>query len=138
MKKINVVAAIIERDGKYFCTKRNYSKYDYISYKWEFPGGKIELNESPEEALKREICEELDIEIEITSHFITISHEYPDFKIEMVCYLCEQISGKINLNEHIDFLWLEIDELKDLDWAEADIPIVNKLVNEKLCYMKNI
>ena len=129
MKKINVVAAIIERDEKYFCTKRNYSKYDYISYKWEFPGGKIELNESPEEALAREIFEELDIEIAVTRHFATISHEYPDFNIEMACYLCEHISREICLKEHIDFKWLEISELNKLDWAEADLPIVNKLVN---------
>jgi 8-oxo-dGTP diphosphatase len=129
MKRINVVAAIIEKEGKIFCAKRNFSKYDYISYKWEFPGGKEEENESSEEALKREIHEELDVEIIVNNHFITILHKYPDFEIEMVCYLCKLISGEISLNEHVDFKWLKTSELNELDWAEADIPIVNKLIN---------
>jgi 8-oxo-dGTP diphosphatase len=129
MKRVNVVAAIIEKDGKFFCGKRNYSKYDYISYKWEFPGGKKEENESHQEALVREIREELDVEIKVIEHFLTILHEYPDFEIEMICYLCKQISGEIYLREHTDFMWLEINELNKLDWAEADIPIVNKLIN---------
>lgn len=131
MKRISVVAAVIEKDGKYFCGKRANNKYEYLSYKWEFPGGKVEINEYPEDALVREIREELDIDIIIIKHFITISHQYPDFEIEMSCYLCNQISGNISLKEHVDYIWLERSRLKELEWAEADIPIVNKLIIEE-------
>lgn len=127
MKQIRVVAAVIEMNGKIFCGQRGSNKHEYLSHKWEFPGGKIELNESHEEALIREIREELDIEISVLKHLITVSHQYPDFEIEMDTFLCKQINGEILLKEHIDYKWLAVDDLKKLDWAEADIPIVDSL-----------
>jgi 8-oxo-dGTP diphosphatase len=129
MKHIEVVAAVILNNDQYLCVQRNFSKYDYISYKYEFPGGKVELNETKEEALSREIKEELNLEIKIEKHIITVEHTYPDFKISMHTYLCKSENREITLNEHIAFKWLEKQELPILDWAEADIPIVNLLIN---------
>ncbi len=129
MKHIEVVAAVILNNNQYLCVQRNFSRYDYISLKYEFPGGKVELNETNEEALSREIKEELNLEIEIDKHIITIEHTYPDFKISMHTYLCKCDNREITLNEHIAFKWLEKEDLLILDWAEADIPIVNLLMN---------
>jgi 8-oxo-dGTP diphosphatase len=129
MKHINVVAAVIQHNGKTLCVQRNFNKYDYISFKYEFPGGKVENNESHEEAIIREINEELSLLIEIQKHLITVEHTYPDFKITMNTFLCSSNSKELVLHEHIDFKWLEIPELLSLDWAAADIPIVNNLMN---------
>ena len=90
--------------------------------------GKIELNETNEEALEREIFEELNIILEIKSFFMTVVHKYPDFELTMHSYLCEVQTKEIVLNEHISLEWLKINELKKLDWAKADIPIVDKLI----------
>lgn len=131
MKTIEVVAAIIVQQDKILCVQRGLSKFDYISNKWEFPGGKIEVSESKDLALKREILEELNLEIEILSDFSTVNHEYPDFNLIMHSFLCRSINIEFKLNEHIDFKWLEINDLSNLDWAAADLPIVYKL-KEKL------
>lgn len=128
MKKIEVVAAIIYFEDKILCVQRQRNKLSYISEKFEFPGGKIELNETHTEALKREISEELKISINIKSFFMTVVHNYPDFEITMHSYICEVNSKNITLTEHISSEWLGINELTKLDWAAADIPIVNKLV----------
>ena len=129
MKHIEVVAAVIINKNQYLCVQRNSSKYQYISYKYEFPGGKVEENESNEEALLREIKEELNLEIQIKKHIITVEHTYPDFKISMHTYLCDSNNREITLNEHIDQKWLGKEDLPNLDWAEADVPIVNYLIN---------
>ncbi len=128
MKHIEVVAAVITHNNKILCVQRNHNKHDYISYKYEFPGGKVELNESQEQAIIREIQEELSLKIEIEKHLITVNHNYPDFKITMNTFLCNCSSKDIVLNEHIDAQWLEVKELSNLDWAAADIPIVKQLM----------
>lgn len=128
MKSVQVVAAIIFHDNKILCAQRGESEYKYISKKFEFPGGKIENGESKEIALKREIFEELKMEIDITNEFITVTHEYPDFNITMYSFLCTCKKVSIEPSEHIKFKWLSRSELKKLDWAAADIPIVESLL----------
>lgn len=128
MKKVEVVAAIIKYGDEILCVQRPYNKLPYISNKYEFPGGKIESGESQVEALTRELVEELDITSDIKSLFLTVVHEYPDFELTMHSYICEVASKEITLNEHIDSKWLRIEEIEALDWAAADIPIVNKLI----------
>ena len=129
MKQYNVVAAIIQNNNKILCVQRGPSKYDYISKKFEFPGGKQEENESKEEALEREIKEELGINITIASEFLVVDHTYPDFKLVMHSYLCTADNYELQLTEHIDFKWLRPEELHQLDWAAADLPIVEKLMS---------
>jgi 8-oxo-dGTP diphosphatase len=128
MKTVEVVAAIVKHDNQILCTQRGESKLDYISRKWEFPGGKVEENESLESALIREIREELHLEIIVNEHVITVEHEYPDFKIIMHSYFCEAVSRELTLIVHLEAKWLNLDELPSLDWAAADIPIVEKLL----------
>jgi len=129
MKQIEVVAAVIIHESKILCVQRNVNKYEYISKKYEFPGGKIEAGESQENALLREIKEELNLPIYIKEKFLTVVHEYPDFELTMHSFLCECKTRNLNLTEHIDFKWLDKIELPQLDWAAADLPIVNKLIN---------
>jgi 8-oxo-dGTP diphosphatase len=128
MKKIEVVAGIIIDNNKILCVQRGEHKLSYISKKYEFPGGKMEQGETKEEALYRELLEELNISTKIKSFFLTVVHEYPDFELTMHSFICEADSKEITLNEHIDKKWLHINELTKLDWAAADIPIVNKLI----------
>lgn len=127
MKKITVSAAIIINQGKILCLQRGESKHEYISKKWEFPGGKIEPGETPKEAVIREIQEELGMEISITDQYITVEHQYPDFHLTMYSFICSTNNLDFKLSEHIDFKWLKNSELENLDWAAADIPIVDKL-----------
>jgi len=129
LKQIQVVAAVIISNNKILCVQRNENKLPYISKKYEFPGGKIELGESKEEAIKREIKEELKMEINIDREFLTVSHQYPDFHLTMYSFLCSCKDSSLTLTEHIDFKWLDKNELEELDWAAADIPIVIKLVS---------
>jgi len=130
MKKHHIVsAAIITDNKKILCVQRNKSKYDYISYKYEFPGGKLEHGESEQEALVREIEEELNLEIRVIEKFLIVKHEYLDFDITMHSYLCMANTNKLDLKEHIDAKWLFKKELDSLDWAAADLPIVSKLIN---------
>jgi 8-oxo-dGTP diphosphatase len=131
MKKVEVVAAVITFNNKFLCVQRGESKFDYISKKFEFPGGKIEYGESKTNALKREILEELNVEIEIINELITINHLYPDFELTMHSYLCTINSIQLELKEHLDFKWLNLDELHVLDWAAADVPIVDALLNKR-------
>lgn len=130
MKHVEVVASIIEHQGKTLCVQRNTSKYDYISLKYEFPGGKVEEGETNEAALVREIREELSMEIHDLKHFLTVEHSYPDFKITMHSYKCKVDNSELKLSEHVDFKWRTPNEMDDLDWAAADIPIVEKLKKE--------
>jgi len=128
MKKIEVVAAIIYFQDRILCLQRPKNKYNYISEKYEFPGGKIEEGETNEEALRRELLEELNISVKIKSFFLTVVFQYPDFELTMHSYICEVKTKDLTLNEHIALEWLTLKDLKKLDWAAADVPIVNKLV----------
>lgn len=128
MKTIEVVAGVLQFETKFLCVQRGPSKYDYIHHKFEFPGGKIEENESHEIALKRELFEELNIDsITIINKIITVEHQYPDFKLIMHAYLCIPKSNQLTLKEHIDYKWFNVSEMDTLDWAAADIPIIKEL-----------
>jgi len=127
MKTIEVVAAIIEHDSKILCVQRGSSKLEYISNKWEFPGGKIEADETAVDAIIREIKEELHITIMTPTFFTTVIHQYPDFKIKLDFFNCSTANRDIVLTEHINSVWLSPPEMKALDWAAADIPAVEKL-----------
>jgi len=130
MKEIYVVAAIIENDNKILCMQRGKDKNDYTSFKWEFPGGKIEDGETKKAALKREIKEELDIAVEIKNFYCNIRYCYPDFILNMDCFKCITKSLDIKLKVHKDFKWLSKTNLNNLDWAPADKPIIYKLMEE--------
>ena len=131
MKHYNISAAIIIVEKQILCLQRGESKYDYISKKFEFPGGKIEEGESPENAVIREINEELNLNIYDLLFFSTVDHEYPDFKITMHAFLCKAKDFRdIRLNEHLTYQLLDKIDLLNLDWAAADVPFVEKLINE--------
>jgi len=127
---ISVVAAIIIHNNKYLCVRRGEGKFDYISFKWEFPGGKVEEGESLEQAIIREIKEELMINIEVDKLFFTVEHQYPDFYITMHSFICHTNTDIIALTEHIVYQWLSSQQLINLDWAAADIPIIKKIIEE--------
>jgi len=129
MKSIEVVAAIIIYENKILCVQRGENKYDYISKKYEFPGGKMELGETKEQTIKREIHEELNMHIDVEKEFTTVIHQYPDFILTMHSFICKCDNPILKLTEHIDFKWLKVNELENLDWAEADIPITQKLMS---------
>ena len=117
MKTIEVVAAIILRDGQVFATQRGYGEFQGW---WEFPGGKIEPEESPKEALKREIREELDAEIEVGDLLQTVEWDYPNFHLTMHCFICRLISESLHLNEHEAATWLSSETLRTVKWLPAD------------------
>ena len=124
MKSIHVVAAVILRDGKVFATQRGYGAYkDY----WEFPGGKIEPGETAEEALAREIREELDTEIAVEAPFEQVEYDYPEFHLSMQCFLCRVIRGSLVLKEHEDAAWLDRERLDDVRWLPADETVISRL-----------
>lgn len=124
MKSIEVVAAIIRKEDKILATQRGYGEWkDW----WEFPGGKIEQGETPEEALKREISEELSAEINVNELFSTVDYDYPKFHLTMHCYLCTLQTNAMHLNEHESARWLAKDELDSVKWLPADKSIIEKL-----------
>jgi 8-oxo-dGTP diphosphatase len=126
MKYLEVVAAVfINEDNKIYCTKRG--NQGLLVLKWEFPGGKIEPGETHQEALIREIKEELDTDITVGDLITTVKHQYDTFHITLHGYRTKVIAGELILSEHIDSKWCSKDELLDLDWAEADIPIILEL-----------
>ncbi|WP_228853287.1 (deoxy)nucleoside triphosphate pyrophosphohydrolase [Aegicerativicinus sediminis] len=129
MKKIEVVAGIIFYKKEILCVQRAKNKLQYISEKFEFPGGKIEVGESKIAALERELIEELNISVKIKEPFLTVVHQYPDFELTMHSFICEAETKNLILHEHISHQWLTDNELKKLDWAAADIPIVKKLAS---------
>lgn len=127
MKTIEVVAAIIHKDNCYLATQRGYGDFEGM---WEFPGGKIEEGESREEALKREIKEELDVEVKIEKLLCTVDYDYPNFHLTMHCYHCSIGDGKIRLLEHQSAKWLTKDELSEVEWLPADIAVLERLLNK--------
>jgi len=127
---INVTCAIILINGKILVAQR--SEKMNLPLKWEFPGGKLEENESEIDCIKREIKEELNIEIEILRRLSSSDYDYGTFKIKLIPYLANYISGNIQLAEHNDYKLLDKSELLNLDWAEADIPIVEEFLKLKL------
>ena len=130
MKHVEVVCALIENDGgKIFCCKRGPGRA--LAYKWEFPGGKIEQNETKEQALVREIKEELKSDIDVIEYVGVSNYEYIDlekpFSITMYAYLCKLIKGNLDLTEHVDSCYASVEEMKLMDFAAADIPLINKI-----------
>lgn len=124
MKTIRVVAAIIIHGEKIFATQRGYGEFEGG---WEFPGGKIEENETPENALEREIKEELDTEIEVGELLDTVEYDYPSFHLSMDCFVCTIKSGDLVLKEHKNAKWLTKDTLNSVDWLPADEGLVEKI-----------
>ena len=128
MNSVEVAAAVIFLDNKVLCVQRPVEASEYISLKWEFPGGKVEVGESREEALVREIREELSVDIEVSEFLMTVEHTYPDFHMTMHVFKCVLDRGEISLNEHVALKWLPVHELDQLDWAAADVPVVKSLM----------
>lgn len=129
MKEIQVAAAIITQKNKIFATQRGYGPF---KDGWEFPGGKIEQGEAPHEALKREIMEELETDIDIGELFDIVQYNYPEFHLKMYCYLCTIKSGNLNLKEHEDARWLTTAALDSVNWLPADLGLIEKLKNRNI------
>lgn len=124
MKMVSTVAGLIFNDkGEILCTQRSISKYNYISYKWEFPGGKIEEGETDFEALSRELKEELDIQVDIKDKFYQVEHDYLDFHLSMPVYVCKIVSSDLKLLVHENVKWLQPNQMLSLDWAGADVAV---------------
>ena len=128
MTQAEVVAAIIRKGDKIFATQRGYG--DFKDW-WEFPGGKIEAGETPEDALKREIREELSTEISVDEFLCTVECDYPAFHLTMHCYLCSLLTEALHLNEHEAARWLTKDELESVEWLPADWQII-ELIKDRL------
>ena len=129
MKTVRVVAAVIKalnENGEpiIFATQRGYCDF---KGGWEFPGGKIEDGETPQEALKREIMEELDTEITVGELIETVEYDYPTFHLSMDCFWCEIVKGDLVLKEHEAAKWLKSDELNSVDWLPADVSLIDKI-----------
>ena len=124
MRTVNVAAAVIIRDGKIFATERGYG--DYKDW-WEFPGGKIEENESPRDAVSREIGEELGVSIGVGDRIYVIEYDYPDFHLHMEAFACTLSGGEIELREHENALWLDRDSIDSVRWLPADEEMIGYL-----------
>lgn len=124
MKIVNVVAAVIKDEDKIFATARGYGEYKGW---WEFPGGKVEMGETPEAALVREIKEELDSDILVNEYIDTVEYDYPSFHLSMRCYFCQLVSGELTLKEAEDGRWLTKDSIDEVKWLPADIMILEKI-----------
>ena len=127
MKTLRVVAAVIRDENKIFATQRGYGEF---KDRWEFPGGKIEAEETPQQALKREIQEELDTEISVGDLIDTIEYDYPEFHLSMDCFWCEILKGDLVLREHEAARWLYKNTIDGVDWLPADITLVDKIKNK--------
>ena len=124
MKTIKVVAAIIKDDDRIFATQRGYGEF---KDGWEFPGGKVEIGETPQKALKREIMEELETVISVGELIDTIEYDYPNFHLSMDCFWCKIVSGKLVLKETEDARWLTKDMLDSVEWLPADVALIEKI-----------
>ena len=128
MKTVHVVAAVIRKDDKIFATQRGYGEF---KDGWEFPGGKIEEGETPQEALVGEIKEELDTEIEVKDFLETVEYDYPEFHLSMDCFFCTIKSGELVLKEHEAAKWLTVETLDSVDWLPADEEVIRKIKNTR-------
>ncbi len=124
MKTVKVVAAVIRKDNKIFATQRGYGEF---KDGWEFPGGKIELGETPQQALIREIREELDTQIKVGDLIQTIEYDYPTFHLSMDCFWCEIVEGSLDLKEHEAARWLDQEHLYSVDWLPADVELIKTI-----------
>lgn len=124
MQTIEVVAAIIIKEGQVFATQRGYGEFQGW---WEFPGGKMETGESPQEALKREINEELDADIQVNELLETVEWDYPNFHLTMHCFICNLLSESLHLNEHEAATWLNLENLRSVKWLPADEILLDKI-----------
>ncbi len=120
-----VVAAIIKKENKYLLARR--AKHKVHGGKWEFPGGKIDLYETPEQAVQRELYEEFKVKTETLKHLVSITHDYKDFKIELMAFESVVTEGDFELNDHDQIAWLSLEEISDYELAEADRELVDKL-----------
>ena len=124
MKTVRVAAAVIRDNNRIFATARGYGAF---KGKWEFPGGKIEMGETSQEALKREIMEELATEIKMGELIDTIEYDYPDFHLTMECFWCEVVNGGLELKEHEAARWLMREELYNVEWLPADVRLIENI-----------
>lgn len=128
MKTVRVVAAVIADGNRYLCMQRHRSNHTYDSERWEFPGGKVEEGESDEQALRREIHEEMDWDIHVDRHLCSVMHDYPDFTIDLEAYLCSPGQGHFTMLEHLDYQWLTPQQMSGLSWTAADSKIAEQLL----------
>ncbi|MFI3283920.1 MAG: (deoxy)nucleoside triphosphate pyrophosphohydrolase [Erysipelotrichaceae bacterium] len=128
MKQIEVVAAIIKSDNRYLVAQRGYGEFKGY---FEFPGGKIELGETREEALIREIKEELNVVISVENFLCTVEYEYPSFHLIMHCYYSHIIDGEIEICEHQSIMWVEKEKLINIDWIPADVAVMNAILSDQ-------
>jgi 8-oxo-dGTP diphosphatase len=124
MKTVRVAAAVIKDGERFFATARGYGEY---KGKWEFPGGKIEEGETSQQALKREIEEELDTEINVGEYICTVEYDYPSFHLSMDCFFCEVVKGQLVLKEAEEAKWLTKDTIDSVEWLPADVMVVEKI-----------
>ena len=125
-KHYNVVAAVIEVNGKVLCMQRGVTRYEYTSHLWEFPGGKVEEGETPQQALHRELMEEMNLDVVVHEHLATVTHDYPDFTITLAAYRCTAGTTDFIMREHAANLWLPWDELLTLPWCAADERLIKQ------------
>ncbi len=126
-KEIEVVAAVVIHEGEVLCMQRGATKYPYTAYHWEFSGGKIEAGESAEEALQRELLEEMDYPVQVHEKIGEVYHRYPDFDIHLQAYRCTASSRQFLRKEHVAHCWLLPSALQELQWCEADYPLLEAI-----------
>jgi len=127
-KHYDVVAAVVEVSGKVLCVQHGVTRYAYTSNRWEFPGGKIEAGETPQQALHRELLEEMDYDVRVGKLLARVTHHYPDFSITLAAYHCTADGTDLTLREHIAACWLPWRELTSLDWCAADQRLVQQMM----------